>query len=265
MSTGKLLNIYRGIWNRLRHYYLAEKYDVQGLKNATLNRLRTFPVHHGNYGIIVEALLNYTRFDYPCQVLENIVIEFIKNFRSPLDLVKGSLPSKNDKIKQEFLNKLAISVNEENLLQTVKAFHEIVKSEGFKMDENKAVKSVMIACARTYKTVRQDPVKFINFLPDPAASDLQGAVTILNNFCKTNYCNNCMSAACKKGEEVKDTEARVGCKVMVDSGEKGVIREVAKGKIIFQTLKGYFFCSNCFSVFDPLKCSPIILHKLQKT
>ena len=60
----------------------------------------------------------------------------------------------------------------------MKAAHDIVQFEGFKIDKNKAMKPVMIASTCTYEFVCQVHLKFNNFLPDPA-SDLQAAFTML--------------------------------------------------------------------------------------
>ena len=199
-------------------FYLAEKYEVLGFKQEILNRLHTMPTDPNDFGTIVDCLLDYSHFEDACEVLKSHIINLIKHHDNPLELVKGAIDSKNYDIKQEVLTKL-VSVG--NILETVKAANDIVTSEDCKLD----IKPVMTSCVKGYEAVHRDPLVFSKFIPEPD-SHLKEAFSLLLQYVKNNFCENCGSAACKKGERVEISEAKVGSHVLVDFFQKGIISEV---------------------------------------
>jgi len=225
-------------------FYLAEKYEVSGLMQQTLKRLSLFPVNASNFGGLLSTLHEYSNFEEACKVLENRVLYFIKNHKNHLELVQGAIDSENDVIRQDVLTKLA-SVGEESILETVKAAHDIIASEGCKLHEKESMNPVMSACVRVYEVVHRDPLKYFEFLPEPN-SDLHEALSLLLQWLKNNFCKNCKSAACKKGEKVNVSDGKVGSHVLVNDGKKGVIREVGLVKVPKFSVRGKDLgCCDC--------------------
>jgi len=243
-------------------FYLAEKYEVLGLKQKTLNRLSTFPVDNdtSSYEDLLSILLNYSYFEDACKVLQSRVFNLIKYHINPLDLVTGAINSKNDVIKKGVIIKLS-SVGVESILETLKAVQDIIRSEGCKLDEKVHMNNMMMACVRRYEAVQRDPIKFSKFLPDPN-SDLKEVFTLLNQYWKKNLCNNCDSAICKRGEKVKASEARVGSRVILYDHEddillKGTIIEVGLVVVPKHDIDGYelmyeSICTMCAMMGEDL-------------
>ena len=207
-------------------FYLAEKYEVLGLKQKVLNRIAVMTVDSGNYCNLVGALLDYSHFE---DVIESRVINFIKHHDNSLELVNGAIDSENDDIKQEVITKL-ITFDDKSILETIKAAHDLLTSEGCNLDEKETMKSVLTACVKGYEAVLKDSIKFSQFIPDPD-SHLQDAFSLLHQYWKNKLCVNCGSAACKKGEKVKASQAKVGCCVLVDGVRTGVVSEVGLKKV----------------------------------
>eukprot|EP00092_Neocalanus_flemingeri_P000608 GFUD01000649.1.p1 GENE.GFUD01000649.1~~GFUD01000649.1.p1 ORF type:complete len:425 (-),score=86.74 GFUD01000649.1:80-1354(-) len=227
-------------------FYLAEKYEVLGLKSKILNRLSVIPVDTNNYGALVHSLLNYSYFAEACEVLENRVCHLIMNHNNPIELVKGAIDSKNDDIKQKVLTKVA-SVGSESILETVKAAYDIITSEDCKLDIKENIDPVMKKCVAGYEAIHRKPLEFSKFIPEPD-SHLQEAFSLLLQYYKNNFCMNCDTAACQKGEKV-NTEVMVDTRVLVDGAEKGSISEV--GLVMVQkNFINDIYSSDCRKRFD---------------
>ena len=215
------------VFDLLDIFYLADKYEVLGLKEKILKRFRTLSVDASNYEDILLALEKFAHFEDACDVLQSRVLNLISRHNNPLDLVEGAIDSNNDSIKEKVLVSL-FKVGKILILESVKAAHDIIRSKKCKLDEKNSLKSVMRACVEGYEEVMQSPHKLSKFIPEPT-SHLQEAHSLLQQFWKNNFCDNCDSSACLRDEIVDIQSVKVGARVVIvdnDSSDEGVVTEV---------------------------------------
>jgi len=203
-------------------YYLAEKYEVLGWKEIILDRFGVMDVDIRKYEAMLKSVLTQSCFEDACKVVERRIFDFIKVHGKPLELVQGALDTTVIEVKCKVLDRL-VSVDDNSILETVRAAQNILKSESG-LNEECSFVPVMKSCAGKFEELRTDPLKFSQIVPDPY-SDLLDAYIFLVQFMKQNFCRNCESSACKKNKKNSKSDLKVGTRVRLDGVRK------AKGRV----------------------------------
>eukprot|EP00092_Neocalanus_flemingeri_P003153 GFUD01003371.1.p1 GENE.GFUD01003371.1~~GFUD01003371.1.p1 ORF type:complete len:421 (-),score=70.78 GFUD01003371.1:3-1235(-) len=225
------------VFDLLDVFYLADKYEVLGLKEKLLKRFRDMSVNVSNYEDILRALQEFAHFEDACDVLKSRVLYLIGRHSNPLDLVEGAIESKEDSIKEKVIFSLG-KVGKSLILESVKAAYDIMASDGCNLEE-KVLKTVMNACVEGYEEILESPRKLCEFIPKPS-SHLHEAYSLLQQFWKVNFCLNCSSSACLKGKKVVVHKLKVGACVQIDD-KKGKVSEV--GLSMYNKVK-WMYCQN---------------------
>eukprot|EP00092_Neocalanus_flemingeri_P108175 GFUD01138900.1.p1 GENE.GFUD01138900.1~~GFUD01138900.1.p1 ORF type:complete len:415 (-),score=76.48 GFUD01138900.1:8-1252(-) len=222
--------------------YLADKYEVLGLKEKILKKFRDMSVNAANYEAILSALQEFAHFEVACDVLKSRVLNLIEQHSNPLELVEVAIESKDDSIKEKVILSLG-KVGKSFILESVKAAYDIIESDGCNLEE-KTLAKVMKACVEGYGEVVESPSKLCEFMPEPT-SPLHEAYSRLQQFWKIKFCFNCGSSACLKGKKVHMQKVKVGARVLIEN-KKGTVSEV--GLSMFKK------CIYCKTNYCPSSC-----------
>lgn len=90
-----------------------------------------------------------------------------------------------------------VSVNNDYILETVEAIHNIFNSDSSFLKETTIV-PVMKSCVKKFEELKKDPLKFCQLVPD-SGSGLLHAFHLLVQYIKIYFCKNCESSSCHKG------------------------------------------------------------------
>jgi len=238
-------------------YYLADKYQMSGLKNKVLQRLVELNVNIRNYGELVKALFTYRYFENSCKQVEENVVKFIKIHPRPLELVAVAIGSKNDVVKQEVLNRLvsSISLVENTILETMEGADLILESENCLIERRSIWPLVIESCVRRFEEFKKDPHKFSQFVPDKD-SGLERYHSLLLQYMKQNFCSNCDTAVCRKGEKILGFDIRADTLVCVNKVMKGKVVKVGLkvrkkedyGYNMSELAETHFHCQEVFCI-----------------
>eukprot|EP00092_Neocalanus_flemingeri_P015997 GFUD01017315.1.p1 GENE.GFUD01017315.1~~GFUD01017315.1.p1 ORF type:complete len:440 (-),score=99.86 GFUD01017315.1:28-1347(-) len=208
-------------------FYLADKYEVLGLREKILRKFCDMSVNVDNYEAILSALQEFAHFEVACDVLKSRVLNLIEQHSNPLELVEVAIESKDDSIKEKVLYSLG-KVGKSVILESVKAAYDIIESDGCNLEEE-ALTTVMEACVQGYEEVLESPSKLCKFMPEPT-SHLHKAYSRLQQYWKNKFCFNCGSSACLNGKKVHDMQKlKVGARVQIEN-KKGEVIEVGLTK-----------------------------------